>query len=164
MLAIGDRVVYPMHGAGVIEGIEEHEVMGQRQLYFILTMPFGGMKVMIPMNNVDNIGLREVIGQPEVEKVIDILKTPPNQVNGSWNRRFNANLLKIKSGSIYEVAEVVRNLMLQDRVKKISTGERRLLDTARQILVSELVLACDKDAEAVEAWVYDLLKENTPGD
>jgi len=164
MLTVGDRVVYPMHGAGIIEAIEEHEVMGQRQLYYILTMPFGGMKVMIPMNNVDNIGLREVIGQPEVDRVVGILKTPPTQVNGSWNRRFNVNLTKIKSGDICEVAEVVRNLMLQDRAKKISTGERRLLDTAKQILVSELVLACNKDAQSIEAWMYELLKENTPGD
>lgn len=164
MLSVGDKVVYPMHGAGVIEGIEECEVMGKTQSYYILMMPFGGMKVMIPMDNVKSIGLREVIGSAEVDKVIEVFKdTPPEQPGGSWNRRFNANLLKIKSGSIYDVAEVVRNLILQDRMKKISTGERRLLDTAKQILVSELVLACDKDASAVEEWMYELLEKNTPG-
>lgn len=163
MLAVGDKVVYPMHGAGVIEAIEEHEVLGQRQLYYILTMPYGGMKVMIPLKNVDNVGLREVIGPPEVEKVAGILKSAPSPVNTSWNRRFNLNLSKIKSGSIYEVAEVVRNLMLQDQAKKLSTGERRLLDTARQILVSELVLACGKDVNSVEAWLSGLIQESTPG-
>ncbi|MBP2655065.1 MAG: transcriptional regulator, CarD family [Firmicutes bacterium] len=161
MLAIGDKVVYPMHGAGVIEAVEEHEVLGLRQAYYILTMPYGGMKVMIPMKNADNIGLREVIGEPEVSRVIDVLQTAPIQVNANWNRRFNVNLSKIKSGNIFEVAEVVRNLMLQDRVKKLSTGERRLLDTARQILVSELVLACNMDLSSVELWIDGLFAENT---
>jgi CarD family transcriptional regulator len=163
MLAIGDKVVYPMHGAGVIEAVEEHEVLGQRQIYYILTMPYGGMRVMIPMKNADNVGLREVIGELEVPQVIDVLRTAPVQLNANWNRRFNVNLSKIKSGNIYEVAEVVRNLMLQDRVKKLSTGERRLLDTARQILVSELVLACNRDLGSVEEWIDGLLQENTPG-
>ncbi len=163
MLSIGDKVVYPMHGAGIIEGIEECEVMGETKSYYVLRMPFGGMKVMIPLNNVENIGLREVITQDEVEKVVVVLQSEPEIVTGSWNRRFNANLLKIKSGSIYDVAEIVRNLVLQDRTKKISTGERRLLDTAKQILVSELVLACDKDASSVETWMYEMLDKNTPG-
>lgn len=163
MLAIGDKVVYPMHGAGVIEAIEEHEVLGERQLYYILTMPFGGMKVMIPMQSVDNIGLRDIIAEPEVQRVIDILQTAPVPVNVSWNRRFNACLVKLKTGSIYEVAEVVKNLMSRDQVKKLSTGERRLLDTAKQILVSELVLVCRRDPGSVEEWVHDLCQENTPG-
>lgn len=163
MLTVGDKVVYPMHGAGVIEAIEEHEVLGQRQQYYILSIPYGGMRVMIPLHNVDNVGLREVIGNTEVNKVADILKSEPDQVNANWNRRFNMNLAKIKSGSIYEVAEVVRNLMLQDNAKKLSTGERRLLDTAKHIMVSELVLACGKDAGRIEDWVNGLLQGNTPG-
>lgn len=163
MLSVGDKVVYPMHGAGIIKGIEDCEIMGESRSYYVLMMPFGGMKVMIPMDNVDSIGLRGIINQDEVEKVVSVLQTQPEETTGSWNRRFNANMLKIKSGSIYDVAEVVRNLVLQDRSKKISTGERRLLDTAKQILVSELVLACDKDAADIETWMYDLLEKNTPG-
>jgi CarD family transcriptional regulator len=146
MLAVGDNVVYPMHGAGVIEAVEEHEVMGERREYFILTMPYGGMRVMIPLNNVDHVGLREVICEAEVDAVFRTLRMAPTQPCVNWNRRFNINLAKIKSGDIHEVAEVVRNLTIQDRVKKLSTGERRLLDTARQILVSELVLVCKTDA------------------
>lgn len=163
MLAVGDKVVYPMHGAGVIEAIEEHEVLGASQSYYVLAMPYGGMKVMIPINNVDSVGLREVIGEPEVLKVMEVLRAAPSTANSSWNRRFNANLTKIKSGSIYEVAEVVRNLIVQDQAKKLSTGERRLLDTARQILVSELVLACGKDVNSVEQWINSLFVSNTPG-
>jgi len=164
MFSVGDKVVYPMHGAGIIEAIEEHEVLGQRQGYYVLTMSYGGMRVMIPLNNVKSIGLREVIGEQEVAKVAKILQTAPPPSSSSWNRRFNMNLAKIKSGDIYEVAEVVRNLMLQDRTKKLSTGERRLLEAAKQILISELVLACDKDTDSVEAWICNLLQKNTPGD
>ena len=149
MLAVGDKVVYPMHGAGIIEAVEEHEVMGERREYFILTMPCGGMRVMIPLDNVEHVGLREVICETEVDQVFCTLRTASPQPCINWNRRFNINLAKIKSGNIHEVAEVVRNLTIQDRTKKLSTGERRLLDTARQILVSELVLVCRKDAELI---------------
>lgn len=164
MLSVGDKVVYPMHGAGVIDRIEECEIMGVSKSYYVLMMPFGGMKVMIPLDNVKNIGLRGVISESEIERVVAVFQEMPEKTTGSWNRRFNANLTKIKSGSIYDVAEVVRNLILQDRMKKISTGERRLLDTAKQILVSELVLACNKEPSDVETWMYNLLEKNTPGD
>lgn len=162
MLAIGDKVVYPMHGAGVIEAIEEHEVFGKTQDYYILTMPYGGMRVMIPMTNVENIGLREVIDDIGITKVVDILRTTSVQETASWNKRFNLNLAKIKTGSIYEVAEVVRNLMLQDNSKRLSAGERRLLETARKIMVSELVLACGKDLGSVEEWIDELMQEHEP--
>ncbi|MHC1746653.1 MAG: CarD family transcriptional regulator [Negativicutes bacterium] len=163
MLAIGDKVVYPMHGAGVIEAIEEHEVLGTKQNYYVLTMPYGAMRVMIPMENVAHVGLREVIDRLDICKVWEVLKTAPEPLNANWNRRFNHNLAKIKTGNIFEVAAVVRNLALQDKEKKLSTGERRLLDIARQILISELVLACDKDAVSIEECVIRSINENTSG-
>jgi len=163
MLAVGDRVVYPMHGAGIIEAVEEHEVMGERREYFILTMPCGGMRVMIPLDNVEHVGLREVICETEVDNVFSTLRMPPTQACVNWNRRFNINLAKIKSGDIHEVAEVVRNLTIQDKAKKLSTGERRLLDTARQILVSELVLVLKKDAEAIAERLDLVFAELTVG-
>jgi len=157
MFAVGDKVVYPMHGAGVIEAIEEHEVLGRRQSYYILAIPRGGMRVMIPLQNVNTVGLRGVIDKTEVDKVVEVLASAPVQTGTSWNRRFNANLAKIKSGSIFQVAEVVRSLTLQDRVKRLSAGERRLLETARHIMVSELVLASGRDPESVESWVEGLV-------
>ncbi|MBP1763397.1 MAG: transcriptional regulator, CarD family [Firmicutes bacterium] len=160
MLAVGDKVVYPMYGAGVIEAIEEHEILGSRQNYYVLTMPYGAMRVMIPMEKVKNIGLREVIDQVELSKVWDVLQSAPEPIHVNWNRRFNSNLAKIKTGDIFEVAEVVRNLILQDQEKKLSTGERRLLDIARQILISELVLACGKDANSMEEQVIGLIVKN----
>ncbi len=162
MLAVGDKVVYPMYGAGVIEAIEEHEVLGARQNYYVLTMPYGAMRVMIPLENVENIGLREVIDKVEISKVWDVLTTTPEPIHVNWNRRFNSNLAKIKTGDIFEVAEVVRNLILQDKEKKLSTGERRLLDIARQVLISELVLACGSDAGSIEEHVVGLIVKNAP--
>ena len=161
LLHVGDKVVYPMHGAGVIAGIEDCEVLGEGKSYYILQMPLGNMKVMIPTDNVDNIGLRDVIPETDVEQVKDVLQDKPERVLGSWNKRFHANLDRMKSGDICDVAAVTRNLILQDRLRKISSGERRLLDLAKQILVSELVYACSKSPQEVESWMDGLLAENS---
>ena len=157
MFNIGDRVVYPMHGAGIIEAVETQEVLGEKQQYYVMRLPIGDMKVMIPLNNVEEIGLRQVIDAEEVEKVYHILKGEKTKMSQNWNRRYRANMDKIKSGDIFEVAEVVRNLSIRDREKCLSTGERKMLDTARQILVSELVLAQDTTEEAVEETLSRLL-------
>ena len=141
MFNVGDKVVYPMHGAGVIEAIEEKEILGNKQTYYVMKLPIGDMKVMIPTDNVEGVGLREVIPQEEVHKVFEVLRAQRTKMSPNWNRRYRANLEKIKSGDIFEVAEVVRNLAIRDREKGLSTGERKMLDNARQILISELVLA-----------------------
>lgn len=141
MFNVGDKVVYPMHGAGIIEEIKEEEILGMRQQYYVMRLPFGEMKVLIPLQNVRKLGLRGVIPANEVEKVLAILRAKKSKMSTNWNHRYRANLQKIRSGDIYEVAEVVRNLGLRDRDKGLSTGERRMLENARQILVSELVLA-----------------------
>ena len=141
MFNVGDKVVYPMHGAGVIEAIEEKEVLGERKQYYIMRLPIGDMRAMIPTHNVNGIGLRRVISEAEVEEVFQVLRADHTRMSTNWNRRYRANLEKIKSGNIYEVAEVVRNLFQRDRGKGLSTGERKMLDSARQILLSELVLA-----------------------
>lgn len=164
LFAVGDKVVYPMHGAGIIEAIEEHEIFGEMQRYYVMTMPHGSMRVMIPLKNEKTIGLRGVITEKELPKITAVLRGKRSPAPANWNRRFNANLAKIKSGNIYEVAEVVRNLSLQDKVKKLSTGERRLLDSARQILLSELGLATNKEPALMEKWLNTVFTENTPGD
>ncbi len=154
---IGDKVVYPMHGAGIIEAIEEKEVLGEKQTYYIMKLPIGDMKVMIPTDNVAEIGLRQVIDNEDVEKVLEILRGEKSNMSQNWNRRYRANMEKIKSGDIFEVAEVVRNLAIRDREKGLSTGERKMLDNARQILISELVLAQDATEEEVEETLNQLL-------
>jgi CarD family transcriptional regulator len=141
MFRVGDKVVYPMHGAGVIESIEEKEILGEKKCYYIMRLPIGDMKVMVPVGNVEVVGLREVIDEAEVDKVLEVLKSRKTKMSSNWNRRYRANLEKIRSGDIYEVAEVVKNLSLRDKEKGLSTGERKMLDSAKQILLSEIVLA-----------------------
>lgn len=155
---IGDKVVYPMHGAGIIEAIEEKEVLGEKQRYYIMKLPIGEMKVMIPMDNVAEIGLRQIIDSDGVDKVYHILRGEVSKMSQNWNRRYRANMEKIKSGDIFEVAEVVRNLAIRDKEKGLSTGERKMLDNARQILISELVLAQDSTEEQIETSLDELLR------
>ncbi|KKM12741.1 CarD family transcriptional regulator [Clostridiales bacterium PH28_bin88] len=157
MFKIGDKVVYPMHGAGVIEAIEEKEVLGQTRKYYIMRIPIGDMKVMVPMDNVDGIGLRQVVNEDGVQEVLQILRERKSTMSPNWNRRYRANMEKIKSGDICEVAEVVRNLALREKEKGLSTGERKMLENARQILVSELVLARDTQEDQVESMLEGVL-------
>lgn len=161
MFNVGDKVVYPMHGAGVIESIEEKEILGERQKYYVMRMPIGNMKVMVPLNNVDVIGLREVVDEMTINKVLKQMEQRENHDTLNWNRRYRANMDKIKSGDIYEVAEVVCSLMLRDEEKGLSTGERKMLDNARRILVSELVLAGDMDEDEALGLIEGIfLKKN----
>lgn len=141
MFNIGDKVVYPMHGAGIIEGIEEREISGEKRSYYVIKLPMGEMKAMIPMNKANEVGLRQIIDEKEILKVFDVLKKETSNMPMNWNHRYRINLEKIKSGSIFEVAEVVRNLASRDRQKGLSTGEKKMLENARRILLSELVLA-----------------------
>ncbi|HEY8350694.1 MAG TPA: CarD family transcriptional regulator [Clostridia bacterium] len=159
MFSVGDKVVYPMHGAGVIESIEEKEILGQKQSYYILRMPLGDMKVMIPTQNVEGIGIREVIDSSAVSKVYEILQDHDVNVTNNWNKRYRENMSKIKSGNIYEVADVVRILMKREKEKGLSTGEKKMLNSAKQILISELILAENSEQVDVESMINDYLSE-----
>ncbi|WP_129599880.1 CarD family transcriptional regulator [Anaerophilus nitritogenes] len=158
MFNIGDKVVYPMHGAGIIEAIEEKEILGKKRKYYIMKMPLGDMKVMIPLENVEDIGLREIISFKEVDQVMAVLNDDISKMPKNWNRRYRANMDKIKSGDIYEVAMVVRNLTLRDREKGLSTGERKMLANAKQILVSELVLAGKIEEDKAEELINEAIQ------
>ncbi|MBQ7717885.1 MAG: CarD family transcriptional regulator [Clostridia bacterium] len=150
MYKIGDKVVYPMHGAGVIESIEEKEILGVTQKYYVMKMPFGDMKVMIPMSNCDEIGIRDIIDNEEADKVLAAFKDLSLDFNLNWNKRYRENMLKIKSGDVYEVARVVKALMGREKEKGLSTGERKMLTNAKRILISELVLAKNVEQEEIE--------------
>ncbi|RKD26412.1 CarD family transcriptional regulator [Caminicella sporogenes] len=158
MFNIGDKVVYPMHGAGIIESIEEKEILGDKRKYYILRLPLRNMKVMIPLDNVEAMGLREIISKKEVEQVLAVLNDDKTKMPQNWNRRYRANMDKIKSGDIYEVAGVVRNLMLRDKEKGLSTGERKMLNNAKQILISELALVNDCDEVSIEQLINDAVQ------
>lgn len=152
-MKIGDKIVYPMHGAGEIVGVEEQEVGGVKKSYYILRLPMGSLKLMLPVDKVEELGLRDVIDSDKVEQVAEVLNGRMEQSQGSWNKRFHANLERMKSGDILDVAAVARNLERQNLKKKISGGERRILDLARQILISELVFVFDKTPEEISDWV-----------
>ncbi len=154
---IGDKLVYPMHGAGEIAGIEENEVGGVINSYYVFRLPMGNMKLMLPVDKVAEAGLRELISPAQVDRVVDILKAETDPVQGSWNKRFHTNLERLKTGDIFDAAAIARNLSRQNSKKKISSGERRLLDLSRQILISELVYVCDKSPEEITAWVDELI-------
>lgn len=149
MYKIGDKIVYPMHGAGIIEQIEQKVILGERREYYVLRVPCGDMKIMIPVDKSDDIGVRTVISSSEMDEVLTILRSESTDMSTNWNRRYRENTEKLKTGDAREVAEVVRNLLRTDREKTLSTGEKKMLSSARQILVSEMILASDLDpAEA----------------
>ncbi|SEN59779.1 CarD family transcriptional regulator [Lihuaxuella thermophila] len=146
-----------MHGAGIIESIEEKEILGERQKYYVMRMPIGDMKVMVPLKNVESIGLREVVDESTVERVLERMRSGEVNDTTNWNRRYRANLDKMKSGDIYEVADVVRSLMLREEEKGLSTGERKMLENAKQILISELVLARNLKEEQAFELIDDIV-------
>src|SRR6266567_1930085 len=138
---VGDKVVYPHHGAAVIERRENREVFGSTREYLVLRLAYGDLTLMVPADNTDEVGLREVINDEEVEEVFAVLRKKEARMPTNWSRRFKNHVEKLKSGDIYQVAEVVRNLSIRDKDKGLSAGEKRMLTKARQILVSELTFA-----------------------
>ncbi len=152
MYNVGDKVVYPMHGAGVIDSIEEKEILGEKQSYYILKMP-GEVKVMVPISTAEQHGIRNIIDKSEAEKVFNVLEQDETEMEKNWNKRYRDNMEKMKSGNIYEIADVVRNLSFKQKEKGLSTGEKKMLHNAKQILVSELVLAEHASQDEVEELV-----------
>jgi CarD family transcriptional regulator len=155
--AVGDKVVYPHHGAAIIEGKEKRPFDGKKTDYFVLRITYGDLKVSIPVDKADEIGLREVINDEEVEEVFTVLRKKEARMPTNWSRRFKNHVEKLKSGDIYQVAEVVRNLSLREADKGLSAGEKRMLARARQILVSELVFALNVDEETADSRLDDVL-------
>jgi CarD family transcriptional regulator len=148
---IGDKAVYPGQGVGEVMGIEHKEVAGQRQSFYVLRMLDNGLKIMIPMNKVGSIGLREIIVEKDVRKVYSILREKEVSVDSTtWNRRYREYTEKIQTGSVFEIAEVLRDLYLLRTDKDLSFGERRMLDRARSLLIKELAIAKECDEQEVE--------------
>lgn len=162
MFSVGDKVVYPMHGAGTIESIEEKEMLGNVDDYYIIKMPIGGMKLMVPTDKVDDIGVREVSKRSEADKVFSVLEKPkdPYIHDVNWSKRYHLNVEKIKSGNILEVAEVVRELSHRHMERGLSIGEKKMLATSKNILLSEMVLAEDQDKELLENKIDSIIKES----
>ena len=152
MFNIGDKIVYPMHGAGTIDSIEEKNILGEKQAYYILKMP-KEVKVMIPIDKAEQVGVRNIIDKNSADKVFNLLSQDETEMDKNWNKRYRDNMDKLKSGDIYEIADVVRNLSFKQKEKGLSTGEKKMLVNAKQILVSELVLAEQSSKDEIEELV-----------
>ena len=159
MFNVGDKIVYPMHGAGVIDSIEEKDILGEKQSYYILKMP-GEVKVMVPTAKAEEIGVRNIIDKNSADKVIGVLEKDETEMDKNWNKRYRDNMDKMKSGDIYEVADVVRNLSFKQKEKGLSTGEKKMLLNAKQILVSELTLAQNLNQDQVEETVNNTINHS----
>jgi CarD family transcriptional regulator len=157
LFQVGDKVVYPHHGAAIIKGLEEKEVYGQRKQYFVLRLSYGDLTLMVPADNTEEVGIRDVIARDELDKVFKVLRSKECRMPTNWSRRFKTHVEKLRSGDIYQVAEVVRNLARREKEKGLSAGEKRMLSKARQILVSELTFAADVEEQEAEKMLDQVL-------
>lgn len=160
---VGDNAVYPGHGVGVVTAIETKEIFGKKQTFYSIKILDNGMKIMVPKENVESVGLRAIISKKEANEVFKILRKKNIKIdNQTWNRRYREYMEKIKTGSIYEIAEVLRDLFLLKVDKELSFGERKMLDTARSLLIKELALAKRINEKKVEDEVKDIFGLDQP--
>ena len=157
MYKVGDKVVYPHHGAGTVVKKEVREVLGAKREYMTIQIAHNDMVVNVPTENAERVGLRRVISEEMVNKVVKALSGSGTQMPKNWNRRFKHNRDKMKTGDIFELAEVVRNLSLRDHEKGLSTGEKQMFVKAKKILASELMYAKQMDEDQAALWLDDIL-------
>ena len=159
MYKVGDKVVYPHHGAGTVVKREKREVLGEKREYLTIKILHNDMTVNVPADNAERVGLRKVIDEEAVKKVVKYLTSGGTEMPKNWNRRFKHNRDKMKTGDIYELAEVVRNLAIRDFQKGLSTGEKQMFTRAKKILSSELMYALDMDEDGAEEYLDTLLED-----
>ena len=157
---VGDHVVYPHHGAGKVEKKEIKELLGEKREYLTIRIIHNDMTVMVPCEKAGQVGLRNIIGASAIKKVMAVLTDDVSSMPKNWNRRFKFNREKIKTGDIYELAEVVRNLAVREQEKGLSTGEKQMYTRAKKILASELMYALEKTEDEAEAYLDDLLSRS----
>jgi len=153
---IGEKIVYPMHGAGIIEAIEQKEILGKLQQYYILKIATTNMDIMVPVATADDIGVRPIINMNDLGKIINEIKCYNEENELNWNKRYRLNLQKLKTGDIIEVGQVIKSLLLRENVKALSTCEKKMLTNARQIMASELVLVTGEELDDVEKQIDSL--------
>lgn len=156
MFKTGDKILYPMHGAGVIEDIETKNILGKDCKYYVLNLPAKNMKVMIPVDRSDKLNLRQVIDNSRVNEVFKNFDKDYKESELNWNKRYKDNLEKVKSGNIYELTDVIRELTQRDNIKGLSTGERKMLNDSKHLFVSEITMATSYNKGEVE----DLIKHH----
>ena len=159
MFTIGDKVAYPMHGAGVIEGIEEQTILGTLRRYYVLRLSHSDMKVMVPVETSGKIGVRYIVKNSDLDDVMNVLHSESTPMSDNWNKRNRDNMEKLKTGDLKEIAEVVRNLLRADHRKKLSTGEKKMLNNAKQLWLSEVVLVKNISADNADKFIEDAVLE-----
>ena len=157
---VGDNVVYPHHGAGVVQKKETKSLLGEERDYLTIKILHNDMTVMVPSCNAGKAGLRRVIDEDTVKKVLGVLCADCSEMPKNWNRRFKHNRDKIKTGDIYELAEVVRNLAVREQDKGLSTGEKQMYTRAKKILASEMMYALEKTEDEAEAYLDEILQRS----
>jgi len=157
MYLVGDKVVHPMHGAGIIEEITQERLAGRRAEYYVFRMPVGGLVLKIPTENCGNIGVRALSSLEEIERVPQVNPTLDAEMTANWNHRYRENMARIKSGDLVEVARVIKGLMWRDAQRGLSNGERKMLHTAKQILISEIVLVRGVAYQEAEESVSEMM-------
>ncbi|MEA3222913.1 MAG: CarD family transcriptional regulator [Thermodesulfobacteriota bacterium] len=163
MIKVGDIVVYPAHGVAEIEAIEEREISGTKMPFFILKILDSEMTVMIPVSNVNNVGIRSLVDEKGIIKVVGILHKKDVTIdNQTWNRRYREYMDKIKSGSLFEIAEVLRDLSVLKRSKDLSFGERKMYDTAKNLLLNEISISKGIEKSEVEKMIIEAISKNKP--
>ncbi len=153
MYSIGDKIVHPKHGAGVIDSIVTQNLSGKSREYYILKLPTNNMTIMLPVESCDSIGVREIIDSERADEVITLLSTLETDTTQNWNKRFRENAQRIMSGDLDEIARVIKALILRDHKSGLSTSERKMLHSAKQILISELVFAKESTYQEIEAEI-----------
>ena len=157
MFRVGDKIVHPMHGAGIVDEIVQRKVDGVLRDYYSLKLPIGGMMVMIPTDHCEEIGVRAILSVEDTEKVLGQISDIQVEMESNWNHRYRENMLRLKSGDLLEVAKVVKGLMLRDGRRGLSTGERKMLHSAKQILISEIGLAQSISYQEAESRINQAL-------
>ncbi len=162
MFRKGDMVVHPEHGAAVIEETRLKQFLGERRKYLVLRFAYGDLTLMVPVESAEAVGIRRVISKNEVKKVLSVLEKDESPMDANWSRRFKNNMEKLRSGDIYQLAEVIRNLSIRARAKGLSAGETRMVSMARRNLTSELTYATGGTDEKTEAMIDEALDESQP--
>ncbi|MDR0999669.1 MAG: CarD family transcriptional regulator [Clostridiales bacterium] len=160
MFCKGDKIVYPIHGAGVIEKLERQEIDGAIQTMYVLRIPVVNLTIKIAANNAESLGVRPIYTKEEIMNIIQSVSHTPIDMPDNWNQRYKLNMERIKSGKLMEVAVVFRNLLLRERERGLSAAEKKMLTTAKQIILSELILANDTDRYQAEELLINMFNEN----
>lgn len=159
MFELGDKILYPMYGAGVLEGMEERKILGEKRKYFIMKLPIDNSTAMVPVDTCEEIGVRYIISKEEAQKVLKTFRAEPIADDDNWNKRHRENMAKIKTGDIYKLLSVVKSLMYREKKKGLSTSERKMYIVAKQMFVGEIVLTGMASQSDVESIMSDTVDE-----